>query len=342
MRPFLRNFSGRPRPSRPAILPLCLLVVLPACARKDPPPPGPPEKVTLAAPLLPIPSLFHVAHARGYFPAEGLEVTPQPFEYGKLALQSLLDGKADLAISADTPVMFAVASGRRVAVIAVIGTSTKGSAIVARRDRGIAAPSDLAGKRVGLARGTTADFFLASFLETRGIGREKVTLVDMKPKDLPGAVASGEVDAVSAFQPALENSVQALGENGVAFFDDTVYSDIFCLSTTPEFADRRPEAVRRVLRALLRAETFVREDQAESRRLVARAISMDPAFLEKLWGTMAFRVTLDQALLVSLEDQARWAVNAGLVPGKPKPDFLEVVHPEILRSVRPEAVAIYR
>ena len=321
---------------------LWLVVTLPACVKERRSPPGPPEKITVAYTLTPISSLFHVASAKSHFLAEGLEVTPQPFEFGKPALQSLLDGKADLAISADTPVMFAVASGRRVAVVAVIGSSTRALAIVARRDRGIAVPADLAGKRIGLTRGTTADFFAYSFFETRGIGREEVTLVDLKPGDLPGAVASGAVDAVCAFQPALENAVIALGGNGVTFFDDTIYSDIFCLSTTPEFAERRPEAVRRALRALLRAETFARENAVESRGLVVRAISMDPAFLEKLWGTLLLRVTLDQTLLVSLEDQTRWAVKGGLAPGNTKPDFLEVIRPEFLRSVKPEAVGIYR
>jgi len=321
---------------------LWLVVTLPACVKERRSPPGPPEKITVAYTLTPISSLFHVASAKSHFLAEGLEVTPQPFEFGKPALQSLLDGKADLAISADTPVMFAVASGRRVAVVAVIGSSTRALAIVARRDRGIAVPADLAGKRIGLTRGTTADFFAYSFFETRGIGREEVTLVDLKPGDLPGAVSSGAVDAVCAFQPALENAVDALGGNGVIFFDDTIYSDIFCLSTTPEFAERRPEAVRRALRALLRAETFVRESAVESGHLVARASSMDPAFLGRLWGTMVLRVSLDQTLLVSLEDQTRWAVKGGLAPSGASPDFLEVIRPEVLRSVKPEAVGIFR
>ncbi len=319
---------------------LCLLAVLSACAREPGPPPGPPEKVTVAYPPVPLVSLFFVAKEKGFFAAEGLEVVPERHEFGRLALQSVLDGKADVATSADTPVMLAVAAGQPVAVLAEIGTSTRATGIVARKDRGIAGPMDLGGKRIGLTRGTTAEFFVDSFLQTRGIGSEEVVLVDLRPAEIVGALASGEVDAAAVWQESIEQALAALGGKGVTFFDETVYSDRFCVAAAPSFVKGRPGAARRLLRALLRAESFARENKGESVQLVARSISRDPAMLDRIWGAFDFRVRLDQALLVSLEDQTRWAVRAGLARGDSRPNYLEVIRPEVLRSVHPDAVGI--
>ena len=118
-----------------------------ACRQQTENPSRPPEKITIAYSTAPHAALFHVAFTKGFFSAEGLEVTAQPHEFGKQALDSLLEGKADLATVADTPIMFAVTRGKRICLLAVLAMSNKATAIVARRDRGITTPADLKGEK---------------------------------------------------------------------------------------------------------------------------------------------------------------------------------------------------
>ncbi len=64
--------------------------------------------------------LVVVAAANGYFRHAGLEVTLQPHASGKAALEAVFVGKADLATAADTPLVFAIVSGRPLLIVATM------------------------------------------------------------------------------------------------------------------------------------------------------------------------------------------------------------------------------
>jgi NitT/TauT family transport system substrate-binding protein len=103
-----------------------------------------------------------VAVAKGYFLEEGLQVEPLLSTFGKASLQNLLEGRADLATVAETPVMFSILNGDKICLIANIEASPLNNGIVGRRDAGIVVPADLRGKRIAFTPGTTSDFFLGS------------------------------------------------------------------------------------------------------------------------------------------------------------------------------------
>jgi NitT/TauT family transport system substrate-binding protein len=301
---------------------------------------GPTEKIIIAYAAIPQTALFQVASVRGFFSTEGLEVIPQPHPFGKVALNALLEGKADMATSADTPVMFAVTGGQKIYAVAEISTSTKAEAIIARKDRGIAAPMDIRGKNIGVTLGTAGDFFMDSFLATRGIRRDEVRIVDMKPDEMLDALIKGRVDAVLTWVPNIQNVQNGLGDRGIIFYDEAIFHELFCLSASQEFAKQNPGTIKKVLRALIRAETFIKENPEESRRLVAEFIKMDRPLLDSIWGSFNFRVTLDQSLLISLEDQANWALKNKLTVAQDIPNFLEIMYINGLQSVQPDAVRI--
>ena len=130
---------------------------------------GPRKKITFAHTNSPNVALVHIAFAKGFFAEEGLDATPQPHAFGKLALDAVNEGKADFATPGDTPFVYSVMNGRKITALAVIETSNRNQGIIARKDRGIATPSDFLGKRVGFTPGSTSDYFLSSFLLYHGI-----------------------------------------------------------------------------------------------------------------------------------------------------------------------------
>jgi ABC-type nitrate/sulfonate/bicarbonate transport system substrate-binding protein len=324
------------------ILPLLFTLAFTACERQPEKSVQLLEKITIAYPTTPLTALFHIAFVKGFFSVEGLEVTPQPHEFGRLALHSLLEGKADLAAPADTPIMFAVSGGKKIYTIAVIATSNKSLAIVAKKDRRISVPEDLVGKTIGAPLRTTGDFFLDSFLTMRGITKEEVNIVDLKPGEMFDALMEERVDAVSIWNPTLLQLRKELGNVGIIFYDQTIYSEIFCLSASQEFVRKHPETIRKVIMALIRAERFVKENPEESRSIVAEFIKMDKAILDEIWDSFDFKVTLSQSLLVSLEDQTRWAQQNGLIDATAMPNYLDFIYFDGLQSVRPEALSIIR
>jgi len=303
---------------------------------------GPREKVTIAYTTLANSVLVHIAFAKGYFAEEGLEVIPQPHPFGKPALAAVLAGTADIATVADTPIVFAIMNGEKLSTLAVIQTSNKNEAIVARRERGITGPGDLEGKRIGIPLGTTAHFFADSFLLAQGIEMKQVTPVDIKPDEMAAALGSGKVDAVSTFNPTLKQLERGLGKSGVVFYGESIFTEIFCVAAKQEYVKKNPEAIKKFLRALIKAETFVKEHNTEAKSLVADFIKTDKTVLAETWDVMTFRVTLDHSLLLDFEDQTRWMLKNKLAQGKQMPNYLKYIHTDGLNAVKPDAVRIVR
>ncbi len=215
---------------------------------------GPPEKITIAYTINLNSALIHIAFAKNYFGEEGLEASPQPHAFGKPALQALIEGKADIATAADTPVMFALMDGKKINILAVIQTSNTNEAIVARRDRGIAKPSDLQGKIIGVSACTTVDFFADSLLNYYSIDRKNVQIIDLKPEQMAAALSTGKVDAVATWHPTLIQLQKQLGSRVIVFYGESIYAEMFCAVAAQEYVKKNPGAIKKVLRSLLRAE----------------------------------------------------------------------------------------
>lgn len=304
-------------------------------------PASPPEKVTIAFSAT-TDVLAEVAQMRGYYLQEGLDTTPHLHSYGKPALKEVLDGKADFAAVAETPVMFAIMKGEKISIIATIQTSNKNNAIVARKDKGILTPSDLKGRNIASTVGTTSDFFMDAFLAVHGISRKDVKVIDLKPAELADALASGFVDAVSAFKPFSIQTQKKLGNRGITFYDEDIYTQTFNIVATQEFIGRNPGKVKKLLRALLKAEEFVRQNPNEAQKIVADFSRMDIALVRDTWADTGFSVALDQSLVLALEDESEWAIENKLTGKTQIPNYLDFIYFEGLESVKPKAVRILR
>lgn len=321
---------------------LCILIILAGCRKNPEETKGPVEKITFACAVHSGSVLVQIADKKSFFTAEGIAATLQPHASGKMALDAVLQGKADLATVAETPIMFAILKGEKFYTIAVIQTSNKNEAIVARKDRGITKPADLKGKKIGVTLGTTGDYFLDSFLMAQGIGRKTAQVIDMTPDEMPAAIVSGKVDAVSTWNPNLQLIVKALANRGSIFYGETLYTEFFCVAAGRDFIKKHPETIKKVLRALIKSEEFVKQHPEESRRLVAEFIKTDQALVDEIWTAFDFKVFLDQSFLVALEEETRWALGNKFTRGANMPNYLDSIYFDGLQSVKPEAVTAIR
>ena len=221
----------------------------------------------------------------------------------------------------------------------VLGVSN-GNAIVARRDRGIAAPRDLAGKRIGVSFGTSGEYFLWAFLVRHKLAPESVTLVDLPPGRIAAALADGGIDATATWAPIPFDAQAALGANALVFTETKVYTLNYLLGGRSEFLQAHPRAIEKLLRALLKAEDFNRTHPEEALNLVAGRLKIEVEALRPIWKDFNFRVDLRQSQLVTLEDQARWAMARGHVASGPIPNLLPHLYLDALLAVRPERVSV--
>ena len=304
-------------------------------------PVAPTEKLVLAVPMLPHTSLLLIAEVNGYFVEEGLEVVIKPVSHGKIGLDMVVQGQADLAGAAEQPFVIEVMNGAQLAMVAKVASVADEIALVARADRGITTVRDLVGKRIGVTLRTSGDYSLWLLMIKNRIAPEGVTLIDLPPAALVPEILRGSIDALSAWEPIKSDAFAALSGNAVTFTDPDTYTVAHILFGRTEFLKAHPVALQKMLRALLKAEDFTRADPRTALAVVAKRLGMEVDRLAPSWTQFLFKIDLTQSMLVTLEEESRWAVARGYAKSPAAPlNFLPNLHLDAMLAVRPDRVSV--
>ncbi|PKL08047.1 MAG: hypothetical protein CVV51_10975 [Spirochaetae bacterium HGW-Spirochaetae-7] len=288
------------------------------------------------------PALVHIALEKGYFADEGLAIDARAFLFGKLAMDSMLEGESDLATCAAIPLVLALVDGKDIGIAATIVSTDRTTALVADRAAGVQKPSDLAGKTIGVPFGTAAEYFLQLLLEARGLDRKAVRIVDMKPDDMLPALKAGTVSAVSIWIPYLSSIELALAERSLVMYGNDLFTQHFIIAGNIGFMRARPAAMRALMRSLLKAEAFISDHPDEAVAIIARYTKADEAVVRSAMDLYRFKVSLDEALLLVLEDETRWAMSLPAATARKIPDIRDTIYADALQSVAPDRVRLIR
>jgi NitT/TauT family transport system substrate-binding protein len=101
-----------------------------------------------------------------------------------------------------------------------------------------------------------------------------------------------------------------------------------------------PETIKKLLRALVRAERFYKDEPDAARKIIADAINVSLENMKEVWPTYLFNVALNQSLVLTLEDETRWAIKNQLTARPDMPNYLNHLYLEGLRAVKPESVTV--
>lgn len=306
---------------------------------------GPPKavkKATLAITPFTGSAAIYVARDRGFFADEGVEATFNAYPSGGLALAALAEGKADLATAAETPVVRAILNGKPLAVVATIAEVEHSNVLIARKDAGIELPSDLVGKKVGVARGSAADFFMYIYLLSSRVDPKTVQVIALAPDAVVEAIASRQVDAVCTWDPYVETILRRLGGGAVVLDEPGLYTLAWNVVTRRDLTQSDPELIARLTRAIANGSDYAAQHPDEAQAITAKATGIDLATTRAKWADYRTVLTLDQSLLLSMEDEARWMRSLEPTAQPGIPNFVDYLYTGALTAARPEAVRIIK
>jgi NitT/TauT family transport system substrate-binding protein len=283
--------------------------------------------------------LITIANEQAFFSDIGLDVTLKQYPIGtKTAFESMFEGECSIAIASETSIVSK--NKKDFSIFATIGTSNNNTKIIARRDRGIGKPADLAGKRIATKKGVSSHFFLHVYLVKNGISENDVTIVFKNTEELPEGLAKGEFDAFAMSEPYISRTKKLLGDNGVVFSEPGLAITTFNIVALNSFIKDQPLVIDRTLLGLIQAEEYARKYPNETIKTLSKQYGIDESEISAILADTNLEVSLDQSLLLALDDETRWAINTNQTNRMTVPNYLEIISPDNLERIKPNAVTI--
>jgi NitT/TauT family transport system substrate-binding protein len=213
---------------------------------------------------------FLVGIDRGYYRAEGLDVTVDPGAGSLEPITRVASGSYDMGFGDINSLIKFRDQNPGTPVKAVFMVYNRPPfAIISRKSRGVTRPIDLEGKKLGAPATDGAFAQWKVFAHTTGIDTSKVSIENVGFPVREPMLAAGQVDAITGFSfssyinlkdrgvPVDDIVVLLMADYGVQLYGNTII-------VNPKFAAERPEAVRAFLRALLNSLKETVKDPARA------------------------------------------------------------------------------
>ncbi|WP_300427309.1 ABC transporter substrate-binding protein [uncultured Thalassolituus sp.] len=147
---------------------------------------------------------WEIAIEKDMFASEGVDVQFEWFDY-VASMDAFAAGQLDAVTMTNGDALVTGATGARNVMVLINDYSNGNDMVVAAP--GISSVAELKGKKVGVEVGFVGHLLLLNALEKAGLKETDVELVNVPTNETPQVLASGQVDAIVAWQP---NSGQAL------------------------------------------------------------------------------------------------------------------------------------
>lgn len=209
---------------------------------------------------------FEVARQRGFFAAEGLDVSLTYMRGGTQAINALLAGSVDFVGTPIDLVVQTVARGKQAVMIASTSRLPFFALVAGPQAAGVRSIRDLAGKKIGVGNLGTTDHLMAQYVLVReGVDPSSVEFVALGP-NLYEQLVRGQVDADMVQEPSLTLIQRAGGRVLVNFMrlEDTQRVlggpyQFMGLNTRPEVLASKAETARKLIRGLIKANRWILE-----------------------------------------------------------------------------------
>lgn len=233
-----------------------------------------------------------VALEKGFFNEKGLQVKATQFVSGTLILDALITGRIEVnagsasvghwMVESNMPGMFKI--------FLIYATENEWDStfpIIVRKDAPYQTLFDLKGKKVGTFPGITS-IALSKAIFRKFLDPEKeIIFVEIPPQNMIDALVAGSVDAVFTPEPfgiigvskgiaryLIKSPHQALQ------LKRGVLGGVFSFHT--KFLQTKPEMAKRVKAVLEKSVDFIRSNEMEARRYLAKYASMPEPIAQKI------------------------------------------------------------
>ena len=247
---------------------------------------------------------WEVGIEKGWFEEAGVDVRFEWFDY-VASMDAYAAGQLDAVCMTNGDALVTGATGRR-STMAIINDFSNGNDMIVARP-GITSVAELAGKKVAVEMGFVGHLLLLVALEKAGLTEDDIELVNVRTNETPMVLASGEVDAIVAWQPNSSQSLQMVPGSTAIYSSANDQGLIYdTLAIAPESLDQYPEQWGKVIEVWYRIVDFINDPatSAAAVEIMAARVGVAPdKYAQFMKGTR---------LLAKAEAMARYSATEDL------------------------------
>ncbi len=228
------------------------------------------------------------------------------------ALEFLNGGAIDIGSSAGAAALLARINGNPIKAVYAY-SRPEWTALVTRKDSGVATVADLKGRRIAVTRGTDPHIFLIRALQGAGLTERDAKLVLLQHADGRTALDRGDVDAWAGLDPMMAASEIESGD--VLFHRDPAANTWGVLNVREDFAREHPELLRTVIAAYEEARAYaLKNPDALKAALVAATKLPDAVIARQVERTDLSSPAIGPAQADSIRAAGLALQQAGVIP----------------------------
>lgn len=232
-----------------------------------------------------------VAVENGYFKEQGVDVSHRMFPSGTDAMLAFRGIGAQFVASGDAPSLI-LWDGGDVVGVAPIYASPDNMVGVVKAD--IKSPAQLKGKKLAVRKGSTADYFLTTYLTKNGLKPTDLTIINLSPPECVPAMSGGSIDGFFLWQPYPSLALKVMGDKARQMTTARgYYLEQIYLTANKKWAEANPQTVQKVIAGLKKAVAFIQANPDKSAEIGARKLKTEPAVVKALIDTKPY--TLEYA-----------------------------------------------
>ncbi|QNG58246.1 MULTISPECIES: aliphatic sulfonate ABC transporter substrate-binding protein [Bacillaceae] len=280
-----------------------------------------------------------IAKQKGWFEEEfekaGAKVNWVEFQSGPSYFEAIASNRLDFGRVGNIPVLSGQGAGISFTEIATASTGEKGDAILVPKDSSITSPKDLKGKKIAVAKGSSAFGLLYRLLEKENIKPAEVEIIQLQPDEAQAAYETKSVDAWAIWEPyqsiQVVNNEAKIISNGEAI---GTFSPGFQIVRT-QFAEEHPELVELYLKVTEKATRWQNENKDEAIAIYSELKKTDKEVIRKvLENSVPVNTPIEKKIVNEQQNTANLLLDLGGL--KKELDVTEVVDNSYIEKVLKE------
>jgi len=246
----------------------------------------------------------------------GMRVSWVEFPFGPPMLEAMRAESIDIGGVGDTPPIFAQAAHADLVYIAARPSTGDSSAVLVPPGSTLHTLSDLKGKKVAFARGSSAHNLTLAALEKAGLSFADIHPIYLAPADAAAAFTQGDIDAWTIWDPYYAMNEVRPGVRVLASSRNITPQNSFYLASR-SYAKQAPAVIEKVVAGLGDIGAWCDTHKVEVAKLLSAGTGVNLPDMTRAIDRTSFRsVPMTDGLLAEQQLVADRFSDLHLIPGK--------------------------